>query len=264
MKKLSGKLTALQLEFNLTGPGWASTISIDFESRRLPVFARRSSETTIRDPNPMKTSALVIALVFTSHLANAAFIYHDSATSTGGVFNASFPITNLKNAGHTSHEGLESTAANGASYATTQVTSPTNRFPVLITLDFTEAVDLSKFYLWNHSNNNNNTSQNNGVRDFTLTFFDGASGGGSQIGSVFTGVAAAAPSTANTNYAAQAFDFGSTYADVRSIRFLITSKQTLATDGFVAVREIGFEAIPEPSSALLGGLGLLALLRRRR
>lgn len=212
----------------------------------------------------MKTSALAAALVFTSHFANAAFIYHDTASTTGGTFNASFPLTNLKNAGHTSHLDTESTVANGASYATTSVTSPTNRFPVTITLDFTQAVDLSKFYLWNHSNNNNNTSQNNGVRDFSLTFFDGASGGGNQIGSVFNGVAAAAPSTTNTNYAAQVFDFGSTHADVRSIRFLITSKQSLATDGFVAVREIGFEAIPEPSSALLGGLGLLALLRRRR
>jgi hypothetical protein len=216
----------------------------------------------------MKSSVLVIALVFTSHFANAAFVYHDSATTNGGEFVAGsvvFGIGNLKESGHTSHLDTENTVANGASYATTSVNSPTNRFPVTITLDFTEAVDLSKFYLWNHSNNNGGGAPANGVKAFSLTFFDGASGGGSQIGSVFNGSALAAPANdGGDGYAAQVFDFGSTYADVRSIRFLLTSKQSEVTSGFVAVREIGFEAIPEPSSALLGGLGLLALLRRRR
>lgn len=32
----------------------------------------------------------------------------------------------------------------------------------------------------------------------------------------------------------------------------------------VGLNEIAFEAIPEPSSALLGGVALLGLLRRRR
>jgi hypothetical protein len=263
MKELSGKLTALQLEFNLTGPGWASTISIDFESRRVPVFARRSSETTIRDPNPMKTSALVIALVFTSHFANAAFVYHDSASTTAGTFVAGtvvFGIGNLKNSGHDSHLDTENAALNGESYATSQ--PPAGGFPVTITLEFNDPLDLTKFYLWNHTNNSASGALNSGMEEFTLTFYTAANGGGSQIGTVYSNTALPAP-TFNGTYAAQVFDFGSTYQDVRSARLAIASRID-DTNSFVAIRELGFEAIPEPSSALLGGLGLLALLRRRR
>jgi hypothetical protein len=271
-KKLSVELTALQLEFVLPGPGWASTFEFDQSRPSIkvggcPVLSGAPLKKDNPKSYPMKTSVLAIALVLTSHFANAAFVYHDSATTNGGEFVAGsvvFGIGNLKDSGHDSHLDTENTATNGVSYATTSVNSPTNRFPVTITLDFTQAVDLSKFYLWNHSNSNGSGAPANGVKDFSLTFFDGASGGGTQIGSVFNGLALAAPGIGSVDYAAQVFDFGSTYADVRSIRFLITSKQSGLTTGFVAVREIGFEAIPEPSSAFLGGLGLLALLRRRR
>lgn len=36
------------------------------------------------------------------HGVRAAFVYHDSATTSGGEFSASFPSGNLKNAGHAS------------------------------------------------------------------------------------------------------------------------------------------------------------------
>lgn len=208
----------------------------------------------------MKTSALVIALVFASHFANAAFIYHDTASTTAGTFTASFPLTNLKNSGHDSHLDTENAAASFQSYATAQ--PPTGGFPATITLDFTEAVDLSKFYLWNHTNNSGATAPNSGMEEFTLTFYTAANGGGSQIGAVYSNTALPAP-TATGTYAAQIFDFGSTYENARSAKLVIASRID-DTNSFVAIRELGFEAIPEPSSALLGGLGLLALLRRRR
>jgi hypothetical protein len=210
----------------------------------------------------MKTSILITtlaALAITGNVARAAFVYHDSATTTGGTFSATnFPIGHLKNAGHTSHLDTESTADFNDSYATLSNAT----FPVTITLDFTQAVDLTRFYLWNHSNNNGATAPNAGMKDFTLTFYDAAAGGGNQVGAVFTDTAAAAPNTADTNYAAQIFDFGGTYSNVRSIELVIANR--ISGTGFVAIRELGFEAIPEPGSALLLGLGSLALLRRRR
>lgn len=215
----------------------------------------------------MKPTILITtlaALAITSSVTRAAvgFIYHDSATTTGGEFSATnFPIGHLKNAGHTSHLDTESTADFNDSYASTSGAT----FPVTITLDFTQAVDLTRFYLWNHSNNNGATAPNAGMKDFTMTFYSGAGGAGGtgdQIGTVYSRTAAAAPSTPDTDYAAQIFNFGSTYNDVRSVELEIANR--ISGTGFVAIRELGFEAIPEPGSLALLGLGLGSFLLRRR
>jgi len=50
---------------------------------------------------------------------------------------------------------------------------------------------------------------------------------------------------------------------VRWVRFELNSRYGSAT-GYTGISEIQFFAIPEPSSALLGAFGFLALLRRRR
>jgi hypothetical protein len=209
-------------------------------------------------------TTIVAGLIATalSPLANAAFIYHDSATTDGGEFSTDFQIGKLKNGMHTSHLATESTASNGESYATENPAA--GGFPVTLTLDFTSALDLTNFYLWNHSNNNGAGAPNNGVGAFKLTFFDGASGSGSQIGAVFNGSALAAPGTGSVDYAAQVFDFGFTYAGVRSIEMEITSKANGTNSGFVAIKELGFETIPEPGSTLLLSLGLGSFLLRRR
>ena len=208
-----------------------------------------------------RTFLTVLAtLAIPTSITHAAFIYHDTASTTAGTFNVTnYPLTNLKNSGHDSHLDTENAALSNQSYATSS--PPTGGFPVTITLDFTSAVDLTKFYLWNHSNNNGPTAPNAGMEEFTLTFFDAAGGGGTQIGTVYSNTASAAPATGT--YVAQIFDFGSTYNDVRSAKLTIASRIDEANQ-FVAIRELGFEAIPEPASALLGSLGLLVLLRRRR
>jgi hypothetical protein len=190
----------------------------------------------------MKYLTYGLAILAASMAARADFLYHDTATTSGGQFVAGtvvFGIGNLKDAGHTSHLDTENTATNGTSYATAN--PPTGGFPVTITLDFAEAVDLSKFYLWNHSNSNGGGAPANGVGAFSLTFFDGASGGGSQIGAVFNGSALAAPGTGSADYAAQVFDLATTYEHVRSVVLTILNKQGGSTSGFVAMREIGFE-----------------------
>lgn len=48
-----------------------------------------------------------------------------------------------------------------------------------------------------------------------------------------------------------------------NIDYIIQFETTLQ-DGSAALREISFDAVPEPSTALLCGLSLLGLLRRRR
>jgi hypothetical protein len=52
-------------------------------------------------------------------------------------------------------------------------------------------------------------------------------------------------------------------AGVKSIRFSFGSQENGGT-GYKELDVIGVAAVPEPSAALLGGLGALALLRRRR
>ena len=206
------------------------------------------------------TIATLAAGLMIGTAANAAFIYHDSATTTGGEFSGSFPIENLKDAGHTSSTDTENTSASGVSYATTN--PATGGFPVTITLEFDNATDLSKFYLWNHANNN--AGETNGAGSFSLTFYTGAGATGSQIGSVYNNEAVATTSADNADFQAQVFDFGGTYAGVRSVELEITDKVNDATSGFVAIRELGFEQIPEPSSLALMALGGLLIARRRR
>ncbi len=178
-----------------------------------------------------------------AHGVRADFVYHDSATTSGGEFSAVFPIGNLKNAGHDSPTDLDNAADSNVSYATAN--PPTGGYPVTVTLDFVSAVDLTRFYLWNHSNKNGVAAPNAGVKNFTLAFYSGSGGTGSQIGEVFSGTATAAPATGT--YAAQTFDFGSPYKNVRSVKFVILNR--ISGSGFAALREIGFERAASQSPA---------------
>lgn len=54
-------------------------------------------------------------------------------------------------------------------------------------------------------------------------------------------------------------------APVRHVRFEPTATFGNTSSGYVGLAEVQFfAAVPEPSAALLGGIGFLALLRRRR
>lgn len=198
----------------------------------------------------LKCLSLFLVLV---HGGRADFVYHDSATTNGGEFGPAFPVGNLKNAGHTSSAGLDDAAVGNVSYATTN--PPAGGYPVTITLDFNTAVDLTSFHLWNHSNKNGAAATHAGVKNFTLTFHSDSGGAGSQIGASFSGTATASPATGT--YAAQTFDFGSTYPNVRSVNLVILNR--ISGNGFVALREIGFERAstqpqtpaPKPNKVLI-------------
>ena len=82
--------------------------------------------------------------------------------------------------------------------------------------------------------------------------YDFASGGWTQLGATRS-LATTAP--------AQAFDL----SGISSARYIALEIMTAhTTNGRVGFDEVAITAIPEPGTALLGGLGLLALLRRRR
>jgi hypothetical protein len=69
-----------------------------------------------------------------------------------------------------------------------------------------------------------------------------------------------AQSTGNIEY----IDLGTTYTNVTNVKF--NDATYFSNDGadLMGLNEVRFTVVPEPSTALLGGLGVLALLRRRR
>jgi hypothetical protein len=94
-----------------------------------------------------------------------------------------------------------------------------------------------------------------GVTGFTVTLYSGAGATGSVLASI-TG----APSV---TLGQQDFSLGGSITGVQSFEFQVNSR-ALPT-GNLDISELAFVyVVPEPSSALLGGLGALALLRRRR
>jgi hypothetical protein len=93
----------------------------------------------------------------------------------------------------------------------------------------------------------------------TITLFYGSDPNLNMIGSFSTG--ALAQGTTWTQYTS-----GSIAATAGSIGQTLGLKvvSSGATDSFANFDEIQVNVIPEPSAALLGGLGMIALLRRRR
>ena len=206
-----------------------------YESVRSVVF-------TANNHNPSSNFVAMREIAFEGTIESPSdFIYHDSATTNGGEFNTSFPIGNLKNGGYRSPAATEdaSAAAADLSYATKN--PPTGGSPVVITLEFDSLASLEAFYLWNHSNSGAAAAPDQGVNTFTLTFYDGPGGTGSQIGSTYSANAAKAPATGN--YAAETFDFGTIYSGVRSVVFTASNH---AGGSFIGMREIGFKGSVAP------------------
>ncbi|MCH7225917.1 PEP-CTERM sorting domain-containing protein [Haloferula sp. A504] len=225
---------------------------------------------TSTTPSPIMKPTLFLSIpVFSSlvlvaaPLASAAVIYPSSATTDGGTSSSLFDVSNLFDESVTGPgDTLPGTVSNN-NIAYVSADPPTGGFPVTITVDFTEAVDLSAFYLWNISHNTSDNPRDRGVRDFSLTFYDGAGATGSQIGTVYSATAAIGP-LSGVAIPSQTFTFASAYEGVLSVEFKMINNQADPTR-WVGAREIAFAPVPEPSSSLLGGLcGVALLLRRRR
>lgn len=128
--------------------------------------------------------------------------------------------------------------------------------------------DIHSGYMWS-----NNARTNATVNLFDITFGPGTPANGVRVGVVYNNsggtnvvgyrLGGAVQSLATTTGVSYSF------FDVTNINPLGETVTLQVTNGTVDFSDVGasaltFDVIPEPSTALLGGLGLLALLRRRR
>mgnify|MGYP001949883925 FL=1 len=123
----------------------------------------------------------------------------------------------------------------------------------IIRYTYNSSQTISAFYLWNDFLVDGTA----GIRNFTLTFFDGSN---MQIGAVYSG-------TATHNLLpygmddSQVFSTGS-YAGVTRIDLDMTSSLDNLSNSF-QIREVAFGQIPEPNAFLLLGLGICGFVSRR-
>ena len=129
--------------------------------------------------------------------------------------------------------------------------------------DLGATYSLNGLRLWNYAEYwGGSTYNDRGVKDFTLSF---STNGGTTFSNAQNFTAAIGGGVGGSplpnGIAGQGFSFGGISAN--AVKLEITSSQgSEFSSGIAAVR---FTAVPEPSSvALLGGLGSLLLMRRRR
>jgi hypothetical protein len=132
-----------------------------------------------------------------------------------------------------------------------------------LVFDLGATYSLNGLRLWNYAEYwGGSTYNDRGVKDFTLSF---STDGGTTFSNAQNFTAAIGGGVGGlplpNRSAGQAFSFGGISAN--AVKLEITSSQgSEFSSGIAAVR---FTAVPEPSSAaLLGGIGTLLLMRRRR
>jgi hypothetical protein len=132
-----------------------------------------------------------------------------------------------------------------------------------LTFDLGATYSLNGLRLWNYAEYwGGSTYNDRGVKDFTLSF---STDGGTTFSNAQNFTAAIGGGVGGlplpNRSAGQAFSFGDISAN--AVRFDITSSQ--GSDFSSGIAALRFTAIPEPSiGALLGGIGTLLMLRRRR
>lgn len=195
--------------------------------------------------------------------ASAAMVYADLVTTDGGSFNAKFSVENLMDESVTGPDSALSATVAAANIAYATAEPPTAGYPVTITFDFTNAIDLDAMFLWNNATNA--TIASKGIKDFSLKFYDGAGATGTQLGTTYSSSAAQAVITGT--YTAETFDLGAGYSGVRSVELIVANNHLGSS--WVGAREIAFNEVessqvPEPASLTLLGLGGVTLLLRRK
>ncbi|OYV04889.1 MAG: hypothetical protein CFE26_14470, partial [Verrucomicrobiales bacterium VVV1] len=179
------------------------------------------------------------------------FIYANSATTTGGQFSASYPPSNLMNSGFTSPANSIDTTVNYLAANNNYATASGTQFaPFNLTFEFATPTDLQGLHVWNYIYRNGstggNTSDTNGVNSYTLTFYSGAGGTGTTIGSVYSGTLAKAKFNA-LNPAESVF-FNSTYSAVRSVVMRVLSNH--GSTVFTGLNEVAFSGASSTSASI--------------
>lgn len=123
--------------------------------------------------------------------------------------------------------------------------------PETVTFDLGGLYTLSDLHIWQYTH-----PSTNWAKDITAEFSTTGT-----VGTFGNAVAIQMPNQTGEDMPAQNFALTSP-VNANAVKFTVTSTHS----DFVALAEVKFTGtvIPEPSAALLGAFGLLALLRRRR
>ncbi|MES2996082.1 MAG: PEP-CTERM sorting domain-containing protein [Verrucomicrobiota bacterium] len=237
--------------------------------------------------NPLTTTASLAALIFAAPCVSQAAtiitptgststVAADAGTSALAVINGS-GLSATVTTGSDTATALGVTHGNGTlsqSYVTNDPGAVGGDYYAQggVTPVFTYTLgstfnDVDSIVLWNYSQTAAGSPSNNSLQTFSLQFFSDA-GATTQIGGTLTGLTITrsliTPQTAQQVF----FGAGVDFDGVQSVKMTLTDNYFGAGGGGggdrVGFSEVRFSQVPEPSAALLGSLGALALLRRRR
>ena len=201
----------------------------------------------IRDGlTPIDGFGAIAAMQIVTLNAPVNFLYPATAVSSAGQFNASYAPPNLMGGGFTSPSSTISTVTDYLAVDNNFASPSGTTQNFNLTFDFATPTAVDGMYVWNYayrSGTNGSTSPTFGVNAYTLTFYTGAGGTGTAIGSVFTGNLAAAPW--NAANPAQTVDLGTTYQDARSVVMRVLSNHG---GTFTGMNELAFRGIAAPNS----------------
>jgi opacity protein-like surface antigen len=119
--------------------------------------------------------------------------------------------------------------------------------------------DLVGIHIWNGNQPVNAAHIGRGVNEFVLSLSTNGGVSYTVVGTYHLAVSAYPP--AQVNYAQS---FALDHAGVTHVQLRVNSTHNAGNNDYAELAEVKFTAIPEPGITLLGGLGFLGLLRRRR
>lgn len=224
----------------------------------------------------MKTKHMNLAFVALAAMslnANAALIIPTTVTASSQITAAPRVATSTINGNGLSGTGI-STDTHGSnsdhmwltagSVTASGFGNGSTDYNPIITFNLGAATNVGTVRIWNF---NETGFTKHGVKMVTIT----GSNDGLNFTQTMTPVTFAQAGGTGSEPAQEYF---SSFTNVTHIRFTINTNwdgdnfdtDTFAGSGeqFAGLSEVRFDTVPEPSAALLGGLGMLALLRRRR
>lgn len=207
----------------------------------------------------MNKKLILVALSVTgAAVAQAQLFQADSATA-GSTFNSLYTINNTINGtGLPANFGLSDahaaySNASGGNHWTT-LSGAIGNGTAWAKFFFDSEVTIGTFHMWNHQSNGGLASNPNyDVTSFDLVLKDE---GGNELFSLL-GATALEDITVAQSYAF------APVSGVREVEFTILSNAN-NNQSYTGLAEVAFEAVPEPATMTLLGLGAAALLGRRK